>query len=382
MSVNLEDLRREFPITEDWAYLNHATHGPFPRGTAESISKLAHAWQNPANLDHSENDRTTDAVRRMIAGLVNGDPDRVAFTCSLAESMALAATGIDWADGDNCVIPEGEFPSVVYPFLNLEHRGVAVRFAPKGDDGHTSIDRMRETADARTRAVVLSHVEFRDGYRNDLSALAALCREMDALLIVDVTQALGPCRVDVESTGVDVIAAHSYKWLMASYGVGVTHFSERAMERIRPTYAGRLSVDRDFEDHGYELRWRKGADRYQTGGLNWITLTGLKASLELITALDITAIVQHGLDLTEQVMEGAAAKGYSVVSSREASHRSSIVAFTSGSPERDEEIVADLERQKVSVALRGRGVRVSPYFYNSPDEVGALIDALPALNGC
>jgi cysteine desulfurase / selenocysteine lyase len=378
MALDTSSLRQHFPITEEWNYVNHATHGPFPVGTSSAICNLARAWYSPPDLDHTGNQRTVDAVRQMIAGLVNGKPENVAFTGNLAESMSLAASGMDWKPGDNCVIPEQEFPSVVYPFLNLERRGVSVRFAPKGPNGFTSLDLIRQTADDRTRAIVVSHVEFMNGFRNDLASLSQLARDLDALLVVDVTQSLGPCEVDVAGTGVDVIGAHSYKWLMASYGVGVTYLSDRAIERIQPTYAGRLSVDLGFEDLGYDLRWRDGAARYQSGGLNWITLSGLCASLELITSMKASDIAAHTVGLTERLMDGVEAKGYKVTSCREPEHRSAIIAFTSGSAESDAELVAVLEKQKISVALRGLGVRVSPYFYNTEDEIDQLVDALPA----
>jgi cysteine desulfurase / selenocysteine lyase len=377
MSLDTNMLRTHLPITDSWNYVNHATHGPFPSSTSKAISDLAYAWGSPPDLDHSGNDETTNAVREMVAGLINGKPENIAFTGSLAESMSLAGAGMKWEPGDNCVIPEQEFPSVVYPFLNLERLGVTVRFAPKGAGGFTSIDAIRQTADQRTKAIVISHVEFMNGFRNDLAALSQLARDLDALLIVDVTQSLGPAVVDVASTGVDVVAAHSYKWLMASYGVGVTYLSDRAIERIHPTYSGRLAVDLGFEELGYQLRFRQGAARYQSGGLNWITLSGLRASLELITQMKPADIAEHTVALTDRLLDGVAAKGYEVTSSREPCHRSAIVSFTSGNSESDEQLVADLERQKISVVVRGLGIRVSPYFYNTMDEIDQLIEALP-----
>jgi cysteine desulfurase / selenocysteine lyase len=378
MTLNPEEYRKHFPTTGRWNYLNHATYGPFSVETTRAIAKLASAWEVPPELDHDENGRTVDAVREMIASIVNGSPQNFAFTGSLADSMSLAASGIDWRPGDNCVIPVDEFPSLVYPFLNLERRGVEVRFVDKDDYGFTSIDKIREATDNSTRAIVLSHVEFMTGFRNDLPSLTQLARDIDALLICDVTQSLGPCEIDVESTGIDVFGAHSYKWLMASYGVGVTYLSDRAIERIHPTYAGRLSVKAGWEDLDYSLNFRESAARYQTGGLNWITLSGLKASLELISSVTPQEIAAHTIELTERLLNGVDERGFTVVSNRSLEHRSAVVTFTTGDRDGDAGIIADLRRQKISVELRGKGIRVSPYFYNNADEIDALLDALPA----
>jgi cysteine desulfurase / selenocysteine lyase len=370
-------LRAGMPVTETWAYLNHATHGPLPTRTVEAINHVASLWQCPPEMRDSERVETITAVRQNIAAMICGSPENVAFTGNLAESISLAASGIDWRPGDNVVIPEFEFPSVVYPFVGVQHRGVEVRVAPKGADGFTSLANVESLMDGRTRAVALSHVEFRDGYRNDLAALGELCRAHDALSIVDVTQSLGPCLIDVEATGIDVVAAHGYKWLMSSYGGGVLHLSDRAIERIRPTYVGRLSVDQHYEIIDYDLTWRAGAARYQTGGMNWLVHAALRASTDLIRTIGVEAITRHTLALTGHLIDRVQRKGFIVMSNQDIRHRSAIVSVSTGDQARDARIVSDLESLRISVCMRGRGIRVSPYFYNTVDEMDALAEALP-----
>ncbi len=86
---------------------------------------------------------------------------------------------------------------------------------------------------------------------------------------------------------------------------------------------------------------------------------------------------QHTLALTDRVLSAAAEKGYTVTSCLDRPHRSQIVSFTTGSREADAAIVADLATKHVAVSLRGRGIRVSPYFYNTDDDVDRLIAELP-----
>src|SRR5690348_16770021 len=264
--------RDEFPVAEEWAYLNHATHGPFSRRTGTAVARVAEAFACPPLLNGGEREGAIVQARENIAALVGGVPKQVAFVGNLGDAMGLCAAGIDWRAGDNVVIPRDEFPSVVYAFLNLQERGVTVRFVDKDEHGYTDLNRIASAMDERTRALVISHVEFMDGFRNDLAAIGRLCRERDVLSIVDATQSMGALPIDVQATGVDVFAAHGYKWLMASFGFGPIHFSERALAEIRPVYVGRLSVNKGFEDLGYALDWREGALRYQTGGINWFAL--------------------------------------------------------------------------------------------------------------
>jgi len=376
-ATKLAEWRSQFPVTDEWAYLNHAALGPLPQRTTQAINEIAAALASPIESAVVSYRDLESTARENVAALVKGKPAMVAFAGSLAESISLAACGIDWQPGDNVVIPRDEFPSVVYPFLNLARRGVEIRYVDKDADGFTSIDLIREAIDDRTRALALSHVEFMTGFQNDLSAIGTLCRERDILSIIDGTQSIGAQPIDILASGIDVIAAHAYKWLLSSFGLGVMHFSERAIERIHPTYAGRLSVKGDSEDTDYHLTFRDGAERYQTGGLNWITLAAFNASAGLVREADPAQSAAHTFELTERLLNGVEESGYRVTSSRERNHRSQIVSFTSGDRDTDARLVEELERRKVSVCLRGRGVRVSPYFYNTVEDIDRLLESLP-----
>jgi selenocysteine lyase/cysteine desulfurase len=370
-------LRAEFPVAETWSYLNHATHGPFSRRTIAAIDQVAQGWSCPPTMSGAAREKALVDARQNVAALVAGVPRRVTFVGNLGDAMGLCAAGIDWQDGDNVVIPRDEFPSVVYAFLNLERLGVQVRFVDKYARGFTDLGRIADAMDRRTRALVISHVEFMDGFRNDLDAIGRLCRERGALSIVDVTQSMGALAIDAETSGVDVIAAHGYKWLMASYGFGPIHFSERAIAEVHPVYVGRLSVNKGFEDLDYALDWREGALRYQTGGYSWLAVAAFNASAELIRAADPAETERHTLALTDRLLAAVDRLGYRITSCLDRPHRSQIVSFTAGSREIDAAIVANLATRHVAVSLRGRGIRVAPYFYNNDEDVDRLIEELP-----
>lgn len=377
MATDVSALRAEFPMTEEWAYLNHASLGPLPTRTVAAINRLASDFASPASMNAEKYRGLEQTCREHVAALAGGVPEMVAFVGSLADAMSLAAAGIDWQPGDNVVIPKHEFPSVVYPFLNLARRGVEVRFVNKDEQGFTSLERVAAAIDGRTRALALSHVEFMNGFRNDLDAVGRLCHERDILSIVDGTQSIGALPIDVMSTGIDVIAGHAYKWLMSTFGLGVMHFSERAIERIRPTYAGRVGVEAGFEELDYKLTFKPGALRYQTGGPSWLSLVAFDASATLVREADPRRSEQTTLALTDRLLSEVAAMGYQVTSSLDPAHRSQIVSFSTGDHEADARLVADLEQRNVSVALRGKGVRVSPYFYNTDADIDRLLESLP-----
>lgn len=374
---NVEQLRSEFLMTGKWAYLDHAALGPFPTRTVKALEEYARGWASPADFDRSFDEQVIADVREGIAALAGGDPSMVAFTSSLAEGMNLLLNGIDWNAGENVVMPTAEFPSVVYPALNLQHRGVTVKMVEKDADGRTDYGRLEAAIDDKTRAVAISHVEFADGFRNDLKALGEVCKSRGVELFVDATQSLGAQPIDIDETGVTAISAHSYKWLMASFGIAPVVFSKGSHERIRPTYAGRNSVVGSWEDPEFKLEYRPDAGRFQTGGMNIMGLTALRASLTLVREVGPAASSAHTNALIDRLAAGVGDSGYSIVSSMDPTYRSQIVTITTGDLERDNEVVAELVSRNVQVTMRPKGIRVSPYFYNTNEDIDRLLEALP-----
>lgn len=372
-----EVYRGEFPVTETWTYLNHAALGPYPTRTADAIAAFARAWSNPAEFDQEGNERVLSETKTWLAELAGGSADHVAFVGSLAEGMNLLGNGLEWKPGDNLIIPGHEFPSVVYPFLNLERLGVEVRFVGRNDEGRTDIGMIEQLIDERTRVVAVSHVEWLDGYRNDLVALGELCASHGVELFVDATQSLAAQHIDLEKTKVTAIAAHGYKWLLGGFGAGVVIFNKGAMERIYPTYVGRVSIDMDMNDTSWQLKLKNTAEKYQTGGLNMQSITGLHASLSMLRDVTVEKSQAWTREIGDHLADGLTEMGYRVISDRSAEHASQIVTFSHQDDSQNDTIIDFLLDHQVSVVGRGGCIRVSPYFYNTHEEIDRLLEHLP-----
>jgi len=375
--IDAQMRRSEFPFTAQWAYLNTASYGPFPQRTVRAMQAwVAGIGDAPNYFETARPDTTADATR-MMAALTGSSPDAIAWVPSLADGMNLLAHSIDYRPGDNVVLLDGEYPSVVYPFRALERHDVAVKLVPRDVAGRADLARIDAAIDDRTRAVAISYVEYIDGYRNDLEALGSLCRDRGVELFVDATQALGAQPIDVPALGATAIVSHCFKWLMAGFGLGVVVFAPGAVERLHVTYAGRLSVRRPFDDPEYALEWRDGAARFQTGGLNEAGMTALHASLSLVREVGSERSAAHAIGLLDRLAEGVTAAGYRVVSDLDPRHRSQIMTFTSDDQQKNDEVFRLLTEARVSVTQRPSGFRVAPYFFNTAADIDRLLEALP-----
>ena len=380
-------LRDEFARSGGWLYFDHASTGFYPARTVRAISEFASQAADPIAYDAGRNEQLREATREQIAQLTGAKAANVAFTSSLSEAMNLFANGLSWSPGDNVIVPGGEFPSVTYTFVNIrKHYGIELRRIPRDAHGRTDLAAIVDAIDGNTRAIALSHIEWADGYRNDVAALGDICRTRGIELFVDATQSMGAQPVDVEGWGASAVASHAYKWLLAGHGLGVVAFSESAIDRIYPAYAGFHSFETvlddsnySYDDTGHDFAFKPGALRYQTGGFDKLSMTALNASLSLVLEADPVQTSSHGSTLVEMIADGAASKGYRVASDLSPEHRSQFLAITTGSVEGDQRVIDSLTESHVKVALRPKGIRVAPYFYHGASDVERFIEALPTI---
>lgn len=361
-------LRDEFPTVGGAVNFDHASVGPISRRAANAMRHATEVYCTEGFQNSWLDD--IEAVRSSVAQLVGSSVGNIAFTQNTTTGLSIAANGIDWRPGDNVVLPEHEFPSNYYPWVNLGPRGVELRTV-SAPMGHSTIDDLAAAIDARTRVVALSAVQFSNGYRYDLDAVGQLCRERGVLFVVDGTQAVGALVIDVERSAIDLLAVSAHKWMLAPAGIGFVHVSDRGLDRIRPDIVGWLSVREPFA-FDYRLDMPSTADRYEPGTPNVVGTIGLGAAVSIFLEHGVAQVEHDLLSLTDVFCERLIACGHQIISPRSGHERSGIVIVRS--PEVSaEDLHARLVTAGIKCAPRGGGVRFSPHFYNDLADVDAVL---------
>ncbi len=379
--LDLETLRRQFPVTDELAYLNHAAIAPLSRQAAERMSAAAAAVAATGDRGWPERNEEVERVRGLAARLLGaGAPHEVAFTGNSSEALSAVAFGLDWRDGDNVVGPEPEFPSNLHPWSGVAEvsgRRVEYRRVPERD-GRVDAGDLVAAMDEGTRVLAVSWVQYASGHRVDLEALARACHERGALLVVDAIQGVGALALDVQRSGIDVCALASHKWLFGPEGVGLLYVSDRVIERIRSTRRGWRWVANHFAWSEVDPTPAPGALRFEAGTLNVYGIHALGGSLDLLLGLGAEAVERRVLALAGRVARGLAERGFALAAPRTPGEVSGIVA--GAHPEHSaEELTEALAGRSVVVSARAGRLRVSPHVYNSDEEIERLFAELDAL---
>jgi cysteine desulfurase/selenocysteine lyase len=362
--MQLNELRQEFPLTEELTFLNHAATSPLPGRTRAAMTRfiearrfVRRAWEEYETLDQD--------LRQAAGQLINASPEEIALVQNTAEGLNIAAHALPFQPGDNVILCDMEYPANVYPWMNLERRGVEIRIVPNREGG-LALDDLEAAIDQRTRVVAVSSVEFLTGFRNDLKGIGELCRAKGTYFVVDGIQSLGVIPLDVRECHIDMLSCGGPKWLMGPCGQGFFYCRRELLEEIIPAYAGATSVVDFLNFRDYNLTFLPDARRFELGTPNLVGMAGLLASVSLLLEVGIEEIRRWTLHLTDVLIEDLQMRGYQIASCLRPAHRSAIISFPTPDVEADyEKLVAN----QVIVSLRENYIRVSPHGYNTEEEV-------------
>jgi selenocysteine lyase/cysteine desulfurase len=366
--------RDQMPVAKRWAYFDHAAVAPLPDVVAESVVSWANSMNESGVADWSRWRKTVETARRLAAKLLNAERDEIALIHSTTEGINVVAEGVPWRAGDNLVTLASEFPSNLYPWMNLKDKGVELRQVPAGDE-RADLDAIARACDEKTRIVSVSWVGYATGFRNDLDAIAGIAHSQGAKLFVDAIQGLGAFPLDVQETPLDFLSADGHKWLLGPEGAGIFFARQELLDWLRPLGIGWNSVAHAGNFADTSLALKPNAGRYEGGTYNMVGLAGLSAALELQAEYGTTAISERILAVTEALIEELQAIGATIASDLTLAHRSGILAFTYS--EEDPLLLKQkLLEQGVILNCRHGRLRISPHVYTNQEDIEKLISAL------
>ncbi len=280
-------LRAEMPVAERSAYLDHAAMSALTRPAADALQSWLQEAVEIGNPVWPDWVKRVEAMRADAARLIGAQPDEIALVTNTTAGISLVAEGFHWRAGDNVVTLADEFPSNVYPWFNLESRGVETRRVPTDVSGRLDLERLAEACNERTRIVTVSWIGFATGYRHDLREIASIAHQRGAFLFVDAIQGLGAFPLDVNDLGIDFLAADGHKWMLGPEGAGIAYIRREHLDRLRPLGVGWHSVPKGQDYTHIELNLRPTAARYEGGSQNNAGMIALGASLKLLMELGI-----------------------------------------------------------------------------------------------
>ncbi len=373
MTDDLLHYRSEFPILERSTYLISNSLGAMPRGVYDAMKGYADTWATRGVRAWEERWwMLASEVGDEIGALMNAAKGSVSTHQNVTTCQAVVASCFDFRGKRNKVVySDMNFPSVMYFWEAQQASGARVHMV-KTDDGITvPTERMIEAIDEQTLLVPMSHVIFRSAYIQDAKAIIEKAHKVGAMVVLDTFQSLGTVPVDVQALDTDFACGGVLKWLCGGPGVGYLYVRPDLGKKLEPRLTGWTAHESPFAFEIGPTRYTDPPYRFMNGTPHIPALEAARPGLKIIQEVGVERIREKSKRQTAKLIALADKNGWRINTPRDAEKRGGTVSIDM--PD-SQEVCRELLKREVLVDWRPKaGVRMSPHFYNTDEEIDKAV---------
>ena len=371
MQDDLLRYRSEFPILERTTYMISNSLGAMPRGVYDSAREFCDVWATRGVRAWEEKWwMMSREAGDEVAAIMNAPSGTVSVHQNVTTAQAIVASCFDFSGKRNKVVySDMNFPSIMYFWEAQQSRGARVHMVKTDDGIHVPTERLLDAIDEQTLIVPVSHVVFRSSFIKDAKAIIDKAHRVGAHVVLDTFQSLGNVPVDVQALNADFTTGGVLKWLCGGPGTGYLYVRPDLGKKLEPKLTGWFAHENPF---GFEIGpTRYGAPPYKfmQGTANIPALYTALPGLKMIREIGVDRIREKSKKMTARLIELARQRGWRVNSPSDPDRRGGTVVIDMPNSS-SEAVCNELLRRDVLVDWRPKaGVRFSPHFYNTMEEI-------------
>lgn len=376
--IDFDSIRRQFALREDLIWLNNCGVSLPPQSSAEAVKAYLDAFSAAGVMQTAKpHGQIKRSIQGLFAQFFGGAPHEYALLNNTAEGMTFIAQSLPLERGDKILLVEREYPSNVYPFLQLRKAGIEIGFVKPGLSNDEFIANIKRELSTNVRAMSLSAVDWLTGLRFDLLRIGRLLRERGVAFILDAAQGAGHVEIDVTSCGVDAMAFSCWKWLLGPLGSGGLYISDGFMKKLDVRVAGTSSVKNDENYLPHREDYKENAERFMLSTAPYMNWVFLEASLQFLDHIGLEQVMARNFALAENIAAILRRHGFHVLRDNFGNDKSAIVCAR-----RDSDMATlhkVLMQKGVICALREGNLRFSPHLNTSEGELERFEAIIAAL---
>ena len=380
MSDDLLKWRTEFPILEKTVYLISHSLGAMPRATYERLHEYADIWATRGVRAWAEGwwDMPV-TVGNEIARIIGADPGTVVMHQNVSVCQSLVLSCLKPTPQRNKIVySELNFPSVMYVYEAHARDGNLQIEIVKSDDGITvPLDRMLAAIDETTLLVPFSHVLFKSAFLQDAKAIIDRAHEVGAMVVLDTYQSAGTVPFSVKELNADFATGGSVKWLCGGPGAGYLYVRPDLQNTLEPKTTGWMAHEAPFA-FDTSLKYASDITRFLHGSPAIPALYAAISGYQIINEIGVKKIRAKNVRQTKYLIELAEEAGFIVTSPKDAAQRGGTITVAH---EHAAAMAKELIRREFIIDYRpGAGIRISPHFYNTDNELELVIQEMKKIS--
>ena len=370
--------RAEIPSLSRGVHLVSHSLGAMPARAREFAARFVDEWE--ADSIESWGEHWLPAVRELgdlVAQVLGVGPGTVCMLPNVSTAQAIVASCLSFEGPRRRVVYDDlNFSTVHYVWQEQARRGAEVVVVPS-DGVHPPIEGLLAAIDERTLIVPISHVAFRSSGLVDARRVIERAHAVGAMVLLDVYQSAGTVPLALEAWGCDMACGGSVKWACGGPGAAYLYVRPDLRPKLAPMATGWFSHAQPFAFDMGPMRYADDAWRFVGGTMAIPAIYTARAGWELVARLGVEAIRAKSLRQTRLLRDLVEARGLQVNTPAADDARGGTVCFDFPGAE---EVSRELLGRRFFHDYRPKcGIRASPHFYTTDDEIRALADAIDDL---
>jgi kynureninase len=361
--------RSEFPILQSTTYMISHSLGAMPARVYDRMREFADLWATRGVRAWAEGWwEMPVTVGDMVGRIIGAGPGEVTMHQNVSIAQAIICSCFDFAPPRTKIVYSSlNFPSVMYVYEAHKRRGARIVVVDSEDGMTVPTEKILEAIDEETLLVPISHVLYKSAFIQDARAIVERAHEVGALVALDCYQSAGTVPIDVKALDVDFAVGGSVKWLCGGPGAGYLYVKPELRGRLEPMITGWMAHREPFAFEPGEIDYTPGAARMLNGSPHVPALYSARSGYEILLEVGVPRIREKSMRQTHRLIELALERGLRVTSPLDPWRRGGTVSID---VEHGPATVKELNRREIIVDYRpGAGIRVSPHFYTTDEEV-------------
>ena len=393
--------RADFPILEKTTYLISHSLGAMPRGVFDSLQEYARMWAERGIRAWAEGWwAMPGSTGEVLCDILDAERGSIVMHQNVSVCESLIASCFDYAPPRNKIVYDSlNFPTVMYVWEARAREGAVIREVPSPDGMTMPTELLLDAIDEQTLLVPISHVLYKSAFLQDAKAIVEKAHAVGAMVVLDCYQSAGTVPFSLKELDVDFACGGSVKWLCGGPGAGWLYVRPDLRDRLEPKVTGWMAHAAPFDFEPGPIRYAKNVYRYLHGSPAIPAMFAALPGYRTIRDIGVARIRRKSVRQTELLRSEALARGLGVTSPEDPNRRGGTITIDpsplrgvrgdptplrggDGKGARVDDVlgaavVKALAARDILVDFRpGAGIRVSPHFYNTDDELRACCDAI------
>ena len=371
------NLRSQFPLSKNRAYLNNGTFGPSPNSVLKAVE------DSFIKINTSGEYGNTKKTREKLAQFVGAKTSEISLTHNTTEGINIMTWGLPLEEGDEVILSLHEHVGNALPWLNrAKLDGIVLKTFEPATTQDENLERIKNMMTDKTRVIAVPHITCTTGLLFPIKEISAIAKKKNIFTAIDGAHGAGTLNLDLKELGCDFYASCCHKWMLGPGGSGFLYVREELLDILQAYQVGAYSdMGWDLYTNPPEIKgYVQTAHRYDYGTQSTPIYEGVLAAVQFHSEIGKEKIENRIKELNSYLFDGLSEldKYLDVLTPKEQDSRICMVTFKPKKREyREFNSAVSKEGFRIRVVPESNlnAIRISTHIYNSKQEIDSFLEA-------